>query len=251
LPSISIITAVWNAAETIGRCIASLRGQNIPVEHIVVDGGSTDGTREVLEAHRGALAHLVSEPDRGMYDAMNKGIGLATGEIVGILNADDTYADGEVLRRVCATLERTGSDSLYGDLDYVDQADESRVVRRWRSGEFRPEAFYWGWMPPHPTFFVRRSVYERFGLFRLDMGTAADYELTLRFLLKRRISCAYIPDVLVRMRTGGRSNISLAARLRANRMDRHAWTVNGLRPYPWTIPLKPVRKLRQYWVERS
>ena len=183
-----------------------------------------------------------------MYDAMNMWIGMATGDIVGILNADNTYADGEVLLRVGEILVRTRRDSSYGGLNYVDQDDGSRVVRRWRSGPFRSDAFCWGWMPPHPTFFVRRYVYERFGGFRLDLGTAADYELMLRLLVKQRISCVYVPHVLVRMRTGGRGNVSLVARLRANRMDRRAWTVNDVTPYPWTIPLKPVRKLRQFWV---
>ena len=119
-------------------------------------------------------------------------------------------------------------------------------MRHWQSGAFKRDRFKWGWMPPHPTFFVRRSVYERFGLFRLDMGSAADYELMLRLLFRHRITAAYIPEVLVRMRAGGVSNASLANRLRANRMDRLAWAVNGLAPYPWTLMLKPLRKLPQF-----
>jgi glycosyltransferase len=195
-----------------------------------------------------------------MYDALNKGFRQASGEVVGVLHADDVYADDRVLAKVVEAFEKTGADSCYGDLEYITAEppggssewsealtlDGWRVVRRWRAGGFRPEAFYWGWMPPHPTFFVRRSIYEKYGMFRLDLGTAADYELMLRFLLKHRISTTYIPDVLVRMRLGGKSTVSLGARLRANEKDRKAWYVNDLRPYPWTIPLKPLRKLPQF-----
>ena len=273
--TIAIITVCYNAAPTIASCLASVRSQSVPAEHIIVDGGSTDGTREILEAQRAGIARLVMEPDQGMYDALNKGIRLAAGDVIGILNADDFYSHGDVLAQVGRTLETTGADSCYGDLEYVATepqrsggrrqeaggsnpgqianrnsqiatAGGERVVRRWRAGGFRPDAFRWGWMPPHPTFFVRRSVYGRLGNFRLDLGTAADYELMLRFLLKHRTSTTYIPEVLVRMRVGGQSTVSLAARLYANEMDRKAWSVNGLRPYPWTIPFKPLRKLHQF-----
>jgi glycosyltransferase len=131
----------------------------------------------------------------------------------------------------------------------VDSANTEKVVRVWRSGGFAPGKFYWGWMPPHPTFFVRRSVYQRLGGFNLDLGSAADYELMLRFLVRHRLKTAYIPEVLVKMRTGGISNRSLLNRLKANRMDRRAWEVNGLRPYPWTLPLKPLRKIGQWLVK--
>jgi glycosyltransferase len=127
------------------------------------------------------------------------------------------------------------------------RGDSFKIVRYWQSGPYNPKKFYHGWMPPHPTFFVRRSVYEKYGLFNIDLGTAADYELMLRFLLKHRTRCTYIPEVLVCMRVGGASNRSLAARLKANRMDRKAWEVNGLRPYPWTIAMKPLRKIPQWW----
>ena len=246
-PPISIITATWNAARTLPDCLDSVARQGMEVEHILVDGGSTDGTMEVVESRRQALARVVSEPDEGIYDAMNKGIGLATGVVVGILNADDFYADDRVLHQVLECFSDPSVEACYGDLRYVDSADTGRTVRYWRSGEFRPKKFYRGWMPPHPTFFVRRSVYERYGLFNLALGSAADYEIMLRFLLRWRVKAAYIPRVLVHMRTGGVSNASLRNRLRANRMDRKAWEVNGMRPHPWTLTLKPLRKLRQ-WV---
>lgn len=220
--------------------------QGIPAEHIVIDGGSTDGTAEIVGRSGDAVARFVSEPDDGIYDAMNKGIALATGEVVGILNADDLYADDRVLSDVAKVFEDPSVDSCYGDLVYVDPSDTGRVVRTWRAGSYRKKLFYRGWMPPHPTFFVRRAVYERFGLFNLSLGSAADYELMLRFLLRHGISTVYIPRVLVRMRAGGVSNLSLGNRLRANRMDRMAWKVNGLALRPWTILMKPVRKIPQF-----
>ncbi len=245
-PSISIITAAYNAAMTIAGCIESIHGQSFPAECIIVDGGSTDGTLEVVERYRSRLAKVVSEPDRGIYDAMNKGISLATGDVIGILNADDFYASEHALSRVAGIFSNARIDSCYGDLLYVHPANTSKITRTWRSGPFRERSFYWGWMPPHPTFFVRRSVYERYGIFNLALGSAADYELMLRFLVKNKITSAYLPEVLVKMRTGGVSNASLGNRLRANRMDRMAWEVNGLKPYPWTTAMKPLRKLGQF-----
>ena len=218
--------------------------------------------------HHSPFTVLISEPDNGIYDAMNKGIALATGDIIGMLNADDFYADSRVLARVAAVFEDPAVMGCYGDLVYVKERETLNVNgeksnpspftihpspftlhRYWKAGSFDHTRFVWGWMPPHPTFFVRRSVYERYGTFRLDMGSAADYELMLRFLLKERIRAAYIPSVLVAMRTGGASNASLKSRLRANRMDRRAWKVNGLTPLPWTILCKPLRKLSQWFVK--
>ncbi len=286
MPSLSIITPTFNAAATIDCCLKSVQGQTVPCEHLIIDGGSVDHTLRVIKKIQ-RDAKIVSEPDCGIYDALNKGIRSARGDVVGILHADDFYAAPDILEKVARVFVDPQVDSCYGDLVYVAQkhvkcekgnvkrekgetgdrpwvrgqggsTDNSevtiqhskfRVVRYWKSGEFWPERFYQGWMVPHPTFFVRRSVYEKYGLFRLDMGSAADYELMLRFLLRNRISTRYIPEVLVRMRIGGTSNASLKNRLAANRMDRKAWTVNGLRPYPWTTWLKPLRKVRQ-WMDR-
>jgi len=253
---ISIITPVFNRGDTVAQALDSVFVQtHQDLESIVVDGGSTDGTLAVLEGYRSRISNLISEPDNGIYDAMNKGIRLATGDVIGTLNADDFYTTPDVLARVAAVFENPAVMSCYGDLEYVretkvgnvcDSPAGFAVVRHWQSGAFKRDKFKWGWMPPHPTFFVRRSVYERFGLFRIDMGSAADYELMLRLLFRHRITAAYIPEVLVRMRAGGVSNATLANRLRANRMDRLAWAVNGLVPYPWTLMLKPLRKLPQF-----
>lgn len=267
---ISVITTTLNAAGTIRDCLESVKGQAWrDIEHIVVDGASTDGTGEILEEYKRSIAGIVSEPDSGIYDGMNKGLRLATGDVVGILNADDMFFCPDALMQVAKVFESKQVESCYGDLVYIaegknscqsslcshqskSQAAASRdhqVVRYWRSGAFDRRKFYWGWMPPHPTFFVRRQVYEKFGYFNLEMGTAADYELMLRFLVKHRISAAYLPEIVIKMRSGGASNVSLKARLLANRMDRKAWEVNGLRPYPWTLSMKPLRKLGQ-WVSR-
>lgn len=247
--TISIITAARNAALTIEDCLNSVRLQRYPddcTEHLVIDGASTDDTQKILD--RTQQIRWISEPDKGLYDAVNKGILAATGEIVGILNADDRYAHDGVLERVNACFFRHKVDACYGDLVYVVQGQTSRTVRWWRAQAHDVRKWLFGWMPPHPTFFVRRSCYERLGLYRLDMGTAADYELMLRFMFKHRIRVAYIPSVLVHMGLGGLSNASLRNRLKAHLMDRKAWQVNGLVPKPWTLLLKPLRKLTQYYV---
>ncbi len=248
MPSISIITATYNASGTLRDNLECVQHQNIQVEHILIDGDSTDGTIGLLERYKEkkGISYL-SEPDNGMYDAINKGIRMATGEVIGLLHADDFYADKLVLQSVANVFENENVDSCFGDLKYVNQDNPEKIVRLWQAGRCTKKKFYWGWMPPHPTFFVRRSIYEKLGGYRLDMGTAADYELMLRFLLKHQISTVYIPQVLIKMRTGGVSNISLINRINAHRMDSKAWKVNGLKPYPWTIPMKPVRKITQWF----
>ncbi|MEM6638934.1 MAG: glycosyltransferase family 2 protein [Pseudomonadota bacterium] len=247
--SLSLITATFNAAATLEDNIRSVAGQTAPVEHILVDGGSRDNTMHIVDAHRTHFAQVVSEPDDGLYDAMNKGIRIANGDVVGILNADDFYPESGVLDAVSRAFEDSSIGACYGDLWYVDGEDTERVTRRWTSGRFDPKKFYWGWMPPHPTFFVRRELYDEFGDFNLALGSAADYELMLRFLLRHKVGARYIPRVLVHMRAGGVSNASVANRLAANRMDREAWRVNHLEPYPWTTVAKPLRKIGQ-WIKR-
>jgi len=249
---ISIITVCFNSSAFIQNAIRSVSSQGFrDVEHIAIDGGSTDGTLEIISRYRSDLAHVITEPDKGIYDAMNKGIALASGAVVGILNADDFYANENVIAQIATTFEDESVDACYGDLEYVDSILTNKVSRYWRSGDYRPERFYHGWMPPHPTFFVRRSLYEKYGSFNLALGSSADYELMLRFLLKYGANVAYIPEVLVKMRTGGVSNASLRNRLQANRMDRLAWRINGLHPRPWTMYMKPLSKLNQFLRRRT
>ena len=244
---ISIITATWNSSATIENAILSVASQTYPqVQHIVVDGNSSDETLAIVFRHAHRIDKLISEPDHGIYDAMNKGISLATGDVIGILNSDDFYAHTRVLEKVAGIFEEESIDTCYGDLVYVDPANLERINRYWRSGQHRPGSFYQGWMPPHPTFFVRRRVYEKYGNFNLSLGTAADYELTLRFLLKYGVSTTYIPEVLVHMRSGGASNASLKSRLATIRMANRSWQVNHLKPHPWTLTFRLLSKLVQY-----
>jgi glycosyltransferase len=192
------------------------------------------------------VSRTISEKDEGIYDAMNKGIRAATGDIIGILNSDDIYAHNQVISKVTDAFQDPAIQACYADLQYMDARDSSRITRTWKSGNYRPGSFYWGWMPPHPTFFVRKSVYDQVGLFTTRFRSAADYEMMLRIMEKHRMAVAYIPQVTVKMRTGGISNASLKNRIRANRNDREAWRINGLKPYFFTLYLKPLRKISQF-----
>jgi glycosyltransferase involved in cell wall biosynthesis len=228
LPTISVITVCRNSENTIEDTLRSVAGQTHPfVEHIVVDGNSSDATMEIVRRFS-HVAVKVSEPDKGIYDAMNKGIGLSTGEIIGTINADDFYATPDVLARVAAVFEDPAVDVCYGDLCYVRYTDPTKVVRYWRSSEFTPRLFLSGWCPPHPTFFVRCGVYDRLGTYDLQYTIAADVDLTMRFLEKHRVRSRYIPEVLVRMRLGGHSNKSVRNVVRQNREIWKALGTNGL-----------------------
>jgi glycosyltransferase involved in cell wall biosynthesis len=243
---VSIITTTFNSATTVAETMQSVEEQDHPhIEHIVVDGHSQDETLQIIEQYP-HTATLISETDEGIYDAMNKGIRAATGDLVGILNSDDLYVDAHVISKIIKVFEDPWIQACYADLEYVDALNSSRVTRTWKSGAFDSRSFYWGWMPPHPTFFVRRSVYDQVGLFNTHLRSAADYEMMLRILVKHQLPVAYLPEVIVKMRTGGMSNASVNNRIRANREDREAWRINGLRPYFFTLYLKPLRKITQF-----
>ncbi|TRU89527.1 MAG: glycosyltransferase [Microcystis viridis Mv_BB_P_19951000_S69D] len=242
--SVTIITPSYNDAATLLHTVQSVAGQTMPpLEHLIMDGASTDGSITLLQS---TTVTLYSGPDKGMYDAMNKGIVLAKGDIIGILNADDFYASNRVLEQVVELFMTTGCDAVYGDLKYVLATNIQTIQRNWVAGAYTPGAFLKGWMPPHPTFFVKKSVYEQYGVFNLDLGTAADYELMLRLIHKHQITLGYLPQTLVHMRTGGASNQTLLARFKANRNDALAWKINGLRPGWYTLYAKPLRKLGQF-----
>lgn len=246
-PKVSIITVCYNSAKTIEDTILSVINQTYDnIEYIIVDGLSPDNTLEIVKKYSDKIAKVVSEKDAGLYDAINKGIGLATGEIIANLNSDDFYIDNNVIADVVAKMQEEKSDTLYADLYYVDEVDTNKVTRNWVSGAYKKGAFFKGWMPPHPTFFVRKSVYEKYGKFSLELKSAADYEIMLRFIHKHECSISYLPRVVVRMRVGGVSNASIKNRLKANREDKRAWEMNGLKPKPYTLIFKPLSKVLQF-----
>lgn len=245
---VSIITIAYNSETTIETTIRSVIAQSYPnIEYIIIDGKSKDSTLSIIEKYTSQISRVVSEPDKGIYDAMNKGVRMASGDIIGILNSDDFYADSDVIKNVVSLFERTQCDATYADLVYVDRLDEQKILRTWISGDYRHGAFLKGWMPPHPTFFVKADVYKRFGQYSTELRSSADYEFMLRVLHKQQIKVAYLNRVITKMRAGGQSNVTLKNRLRANKEDRMAWRMNGLRPQPWTLILKPLSKLQQFF----
>ncbi|WP_330110916.1 glycosyltransferase family 2 protein [Methylophaga thalassica] len=203
---ISIITVCFNSVKTINDTIQSVALQDYPnIEHIIVDGGSTDGTYDII-ANAPTVTKFISEPDDGIYDAMNKGISIATGDIIGTLNADDFYATSSVLRQVANTFRNSEIDACFADLVYVDVKDTDKVIRYWKSKPFVSGLFRCGWMPAHPTFFVRSLIYEQFGMFDLRYKLAADMQLLFRFLEKYKIRTVYLPEIFIKMRIGGATN---------------------------------------------
>jgi len=245
---ISVVTAVRNRARTIQQAIDSVAMQNAnDVQYIVVDGMSNDGTENIIQQNRSKLTTVIREPDDGIYDALNKGIRASQGDVIGFLHADDLFADPEVLQRVARKFAKSDVEAVYSDLLYVDSERPEKIVRYWKSGLYHPRRFRWGWMPPHPTVYVRRSTYEQYGLYRTDLGSAADYECMIRLMVKHQIRVGYIPEISVKMRVGGESNVSLQNRLTANRNDRLAWIDNGLSP-PWGLRFtKPLSKIPQFF----
>ena len=229
---ITIVTACLNNATVIKTAIAAVSSQTYPdVEHVIVDGGSTDGTVDVIRtwaAKAGGRAKWISEPDTGLYDALNKGIRLATGEIVGVLHADDFYARPDVLEKVAKVFEATGAEAVYADVRFVDAADTTRTVRYVSGKKFRPWMMRYGFMPPHPTIFCRRELFERLGYYRTDYRISADHELMIRFLWKAGIRTAYLPEAIITMRTGGMSTRSARARWLACRENVRACRENGI-----------------------
>jgi glycosyltransferase involved in cell wall biosynthesis len=226
---ISVITVAFNVVKTIEATIRSVATQTHPdVEYIVIDGGSTDGTQACVAKYAHQLAHFVSEPDSGIYDAMNKGIYMASGDLIGILNADDVYADDTVLARVARIIEEDGLDALYGDVEFFSPKRPSVAIRRYSSRCFSPRALAWGWMPAHPTLFLRRELFDRYGLYRTDFKIAGDYELVARFFKDSKLKYRYLPEVLVRMSTGGVSTGGWRSTLVLNREVLHACRENGI-----------------------
>jgi glycosyltransferase involved in cell wall biosynthesis len=245
---ISVITATYNSAETLADCLDSLRMQTHPdIEHVVIDGASSDGTLALLEARRQDVSVLVSEPDGGIYDALNKGIRLSTGHAVGFLHSDDFYATSDALACVADAFADPRIDAVYGDLEYVSKRQANRVIRRWKAGVCRRHDLALGWMPPHPTLFVRRELYARIGGFDTGFPIAADYHSVLRLFSMPGFKAIYLPKVLVKMRMGGASNRSLANVLSKSRQDLAALRQTGSGGM-FSLLAKNLRKLPQFFL---
>jgi len=245
---VSIITIAYNAAETIEETIRSVISQDYhDIEYILIDGASQDKTLEIAQQYVSGIAKIISEPDEGIYDAMNKGVRNATGDLIGILNADDVFAHREVISRVVETMKAGNTDACYADLKYVSRENPGKVVRYWKSGQYVKSAFLNGWMPPHPTFFLKKELYFKYGVYRTALRSSADYELMLRMLYKFDVKTSYLPEVVVHMKLGGQSNVSLRNRLRANNEDRLAWKLNELKPARLTFIKKPLGKISQFF----
>lgn len=244
---VTILTVVYNGEQTIEDTITSVIGQDYKdIEYIIVDGKSTDKTLDIVNKYSDRITKIISEKDKGIYDAMNKGLSLATGDVIGILNADDVYSNSTIVSSVVNLFLNSNSDAVYGDLVYVDRYNLNKVTRNWKAGLYTRRSFLYGWMPPHPTLFVKKGVYESHGTFDTRLRTAADYEIMLRFLYKENIFSAYLPQVIVKMRSGGVSNSSIKNRIAANKEDRLAWKMNGLKPFFFTLWFKPLRKVAQF-----
>lgn len=228
---VSIVTVCYNSAATIVETLRSVNNQTYPdIEHIIIDGASRDATVAVVNSHPQPWRRVISEPDDGIYDAMNKGLAIAQGEVIGFINSDDFYASPDALAKVAKVFADSSVDACYGDLCYVKQDQPDRVVRYWRSSAFQPGLFRTGWCPPHPTFFVRRSVYERLGGFDLGYRMANDIELMARFIEVHRVKTQYLPELLVKMRMGGASNRNWSAVLLQNREIWRAMKTHRMEP---------------------
>jgi glycosyltransferase len=245
---ISLITASFNNASTIETTLKSVFSQTSKnIEYIVIDGKSTDKTIEILEEYKTRISIIVSEPDNGIYDALNKGISLASGEIIGFLHADDFFADESVIENVLKVFDEQNPDSVYGDLQYVSSENPDKIIRHWGSGNFSEKKLRRGWMPPHPATFITKEIYEKYGKFNTDYKIAADYESILRFFGQAGISTFYLPKVLVKMRTGGASNKNLNNIILKMKEDYRALKsakMGGI----FTLLLKNLRKISQLFV---
>ena len=245
---VTIITVTYNSAKYVEDCINSVIRQNYKnIEYIIVDGNSADNTIEIVKNFSSHISKIISEDDDGMYDALNKGMQIATGDVIGILNSDDVLASEDVISEIVNCFEKNNVDSLYGDLVYVDPFDLQKVLRFWKGLPYQKARFKYGWMPAHPTFYVRRDLIEKYGGYQSHYFTAADFEFMSRYLYYFNVTSFYLPKLIVKMRAGGASNESFYGRLRANRRDYLAMKKNKI-PFPLIVSiLKPLIKMPQFY----
>ena len=244
---VTLLTVTYNSEKYLEECIHSVISQSYPnIEHIIIDAASTDGTLEIIQRYDQHIAQWISEKDNGMYDAINKGIALASGSIIGILNSDDKLASADVIEKIVDCFYNYEIDAVYGDLVYVEQLKTQNIIRYWKGVSYKRLRFNYGWMPAHPTFYVRTNLIAELGGYESHYFTAADYEFMARYLYRFRINAMYLPKLIVKMRAGGQSNKTIAIRLRANRRDYLAMKKNKI-PFPFIVSiLKPIIKLHQY-----
>lgn len=247
MTKVSVITASLNSAATIRQTIESVLSQNYTnIEYIIVDGGSKDTTLDIIQEYRAGISTLISEPDKGIYDAMNKGIRVATGDVIGLLNSDDIYASNGSVKRLMECMESTGADCVYADLVIVDPENTERVIRYYNSASFSVDRLRYGWMPAHPTFMVKRELYERIGYFSLDYRIAADFEMVVRLLHNSGARYVYLPSVVIKMRAGGLSTRGLRSSWILNNEIVRACRANGLETSLPRVLLKTPAKLMEY-----
>lgn len=246
---ISIVTAVLNNKRHIEGCINSVVNQTYEdIEYIVVDGGSRDGTIDKIQnsKFKNQSFKFISENDNGIYDAINKGIKISTGEVIGLLHSDDVFADDTVIEKVADKFVKEGTDSVYGDLEYVGANDLNKKIRYWQAGDCNINKLKHGWMPPHPTFFIKKEVFRKFGLYNTGYKVASDYDMVLRLLWKERITTSYLPTVITKMRWGGASNRDITSIMQKSREDYKALKANSVPSPSLVVFLKNVRKLHQF-----
>lgn len=245
---VTLLTVTYNSEKYLEECIHSVISQTYPnIEHIIIDAASTDGTLDIIRHYDNHIAQWISEKDNGMYDAINKGIALATGSVIGILNSDDRLASADVIEGIVRCFQDHQVDAVYGDLVYVEQLNMQNVLRYWKGMSYKRYRFNYGWMPAHPTFYVRTNLIADLGGYETHYYTAADYEFMARYLYRFRINARYLSKLIVKMRAGGQSNKNIKIRLRANRRDYLAMKKNKI-PFPFAVSiLKPIIKLHQYY----
>lgn len=243
---ISIITVCFNSEKTIEATIKSVIAQTYShIEYIIIDGNSSDRTMRIIDKYKDSISIVVNEKDEGIYDAMNKGIQLATGDVIGILNSDDVYMSTDSIASVMEAFSSANTDAVYGDIQYMSKHSQSQVTRIWKAGVYTPQKLSYGWIPPHPAFFVKKQLYETYGVFDDSFTIAADYELMLRFLLKG-ISMVYVPTVIVSMTVGGHSASSFVQRRKGWQELKAAWQKNGRGIPPFFILRRVVSKFHQF-----
>lgn len=243
---VSIITSVFNNEETIEETLNSVLSQDYDdIEYIVIDGASTDRTCEIVKKYLDYIDVFISEPDKGIYDGLNKGIKVATGDIISFLHSDDIFYDKTTITEVVSTFQHYNTDSVYGDLVYIDKKDPNKIVRYWKSGRFSKKKLKYGWMPPHPSLFVKKHIYEKFGIFDTSFKIAADYDVVLRFFGVANISTVYVEKVFVKMRTGGESNRDIKNLLKKTMEDYKAMKKNNIGGI-YSLTYKNISKIPQF-----